>query len=206
MTVRVRSIAPGAPFLRALVASCIDGSLGIAFPSNGRDYSSATIYVPTRRAARALAHAFAEALQPRAVLLPRIVPLGDPADLEERAILTGDGFGTPDDIAPAIGDLERRLLLTPLIETWRNSRDLQELARSGDGFSLGGGFPDSFSLAGDLAALIDEFAIEGVDWHRIKTLTDGQFDVYWSMTRSFLEIAGEAWPQKLAAMGQLDPC
>jgi ATP-dependent helicase/nuclease subunit B len=205
VSLNVKTIAPGAPFLTTLVAACMDGSLGVRFPQGERDYSSATIYVPTRRAARALAHAFAERLQPRAVLLPRIVPLGDPSDLEERAILTPEAFSADMDIPPAIGDLERRLLLTNLIEGWRNSRDMQKLAAAGDGFTIGGGFADSFALSGDLASLIDEFAIEGVDWHRVSTLAPGQFDEYWSMTRDFLAIAGEAWPRALKELGQLDP-
>ncbi len=207
--INVRTVAPGAPFLRTLVAACMDGSLGVSFPADGRDYSAATIYVPTRRAARALAHAFAEAMQPRAVLLPRIVPLGDPADLEERAILAGDGIGTgfteDGELPPAIGDLERRLLLSQLIEAWRKSRDLDELAAAGDGFSIGGGFADSFALAGELAAVMDEFTIEGVRWERIRDLTDGQFDHFWSLTRSFLEIAWKSWPGILADRGLLDP-
>ncbi len=201
----VKTIAPGTPFLTTLVSACIDGSLGIRFPRDERDYSSATIYVPTRRAARALAHAFAEKLQPHAVLLPRIVPLGDPSDLEERAILTADGLSGGIDIPPAISDLERRLLLTGLIEGWRNSRDMKQLAAAGDGFTIGGGFADSFALSGDLASLIDEFAIEGVDWHRVSTLAPDQFDQYWSMTREFLAIAGEVWPDELKERGQLDP-
>lgn len=205
----VRTVAAGAPFLRTLVAACMDGSLGVRFPADGRDYSAATIYVPTRRAARSLAHAFAEAMQPRAVLLPRIVPLGDPADLEERAILAADGFGQgfagDGELPPAIGDLERRFLLAKLIEGWRKSRDFVELAAAGDGFQIGGGFADSFALAGDLARLIDEFTIEGVDWRRIRDLVEGEYDTYWSLTRSFLEIAWKAWPLEMESQGLLDP-
>jgi ATP-dependent helicase/nuclease subunit B len=202
---RVATIAPGSPFLKTLVDSCIDGSLGVRFPSNGRDYSAATIYVPTRRAARALAHAFAEALQPRAILLPRIIPLGDPSDLEVRSILAPDTLLGSSSVLPAIADLDRRLLLTSLVEGWRNSLGLQALAHAGDGFTLAGGFADSFSLAGDLAGLIDEFAVEGVNWGRVANLTQGQFDTYWSLTRSFLEIAGQAWPVILAERNLLDP-
>ena len=175
------------------------------FPSGERDYSSATIYVPTRRAARALAHAFAEALQPRAVLLPRIIPLGDPSDLEVQSILASNPLAGGSTVLPAIGDLDRRLLLTTLVEGWRKSVGLQALAQAGDGFSLAGGFADSFSLAGDLAGLIDAFAVEGINWERVSHLTQGQFDKYWSLTRSFLEIAGQAWPSILADRTVLDP-
>ncbi len=204
----VLTVRPGAPFLRSLVAACMDGSLGVRFPADGRDYSAATIYVPTRRAARALAHAFAEALQPRAVLLPRIVPLGDPADLEERAILSAEetsGLAGGGELPPAIGDLDRRFQLAALIERWRKSRDLVALAAAGDGFQIGGGFADSFALAGDLARLMDEFTIEGVDWEQIRGLTDGQFDTWWSLTQTFLEIAWKAWPAAMQEAGLLDP-
>ncbi|MFM9974583.1 MAG: double-strand break repair protein AddB [Beijerinckiaceae bacterium] len=201
----VKTIVPGVPFLRTLVQSCIDGSLGIRFPSDTRDYSKALIYVPTRRAARALAHAFAEALQPRAVLLPRIIPLGDPSDLEENAILAGDNLPVDATILPAIGDLERRLMLTQLIEGWRRSGAMRALERAGDGFSIGGSFTDSFALASDLAGLIDEFAVEGIAWRKLTDLAQGQFDEYWAMTRSFLEIAGQAWPAIIAERGLLDP-
>jgi ATP-dependent helicase/nuclease subunit B len=177
----------------------------VQFPTDGRDYSAVTIYVPTRRAARALAHAFAEALQPRAILLPRIIPLGDPSDLEVRSILAPDTLAGSSGVLPAIGDLDRRLLLTSLVEGWRNSTGLRTLADKGDGFTLSGGFADSFSLAGDLAGLIDEFAVEGINWDRVANLTQGQFDTYWSLTRSFLEIAGQAWPAILAERNLLDP-
>jgi len=207
MIPNVRTIPPGAPFLRTLVAACMDGSLGVRFPAESRDYSAATIYVPTRRAARALAHAFAEALQPSAVLLPRIVPLGDPADLEERAIVDPVAYGGADDgeLAPATGDLDRRLLLARMIETWRNSRDLAQLAAAGDGFLIAGGFADSFALAGDLAGVMDEFTIESVEWERIRDLTEGRFDQFWALTRSFLEIAWREWPAVMAQRGALDP-
>jgi ATP-dependent helicase/nuclease subunit B len=201
----VKTIAPGAPFLKTLVRSCINGSLGFQFSSDQRDYSNATIYVPTRRAARALAHAFADALQPQAILLPRIIPLGDPADLEERAILAPEAVGLADDVPPAINDLERRLLLTSLVERWRQSESMRALDQSSDGFTIGGGFADSFSLAGELAGLIDEFAVESIDWRKIKDLPHGAYDQYWSITRSFLEIASEAWPAILTAYDQLDP-
>ena len=203
--INVRTITPGAPFLPTLVRACMDGGLGVRFDAGSRDYSEAVIYVPTRRAARALAHAFADAVKPRTVLLPRIIPLGDPMDLEERAILTGGEAAADIDTPPAIGELDRRLLLNSLIEQWRKSRDLVDLQASGDGFSIGGGFADSFALSADLAALIDEFAIEGADWSKVGSLAPEQFDQYWSLTRDFLAIAGRAWPEVLAELGLLDP-
>jgi ATP-dependent helicase/nuclease subunit B len=197
---RVATVAAGAPFLETLVAACRGGTLGVDFGADARDFSRATIYVPTRRAARALAHAFAEAAEPEAVLLPRIVPLGDPDDAEVASALAGE-----DDAPPAIGMLDRRLLLTQLIEAWRRGSDFHRLAAEGDGFTLGEGFGDAFLLAGDLANLIDEFATEGADWTKVRDLAPERFDTYWAATREFLMLAGEAWPAILAERGLIDP-
>jgi ATP-dependent helicase/nuclease subunit B len=202
---RLATIPPGVPFLTTLVSACLDGIQGVKLDRASRDFSQAVIFVPTRRAARALAHAFADALQPQAVLLPRIVPLGDPADIEqEAALLAGDGFGLFGDVPPAIHPLRRRLMLARLVETWRKAEGFRNLAARGDGFSVGESFADSFSLAGDLVRVIDEGVIEGVDWSRLKTLVDGPFDEYFRQTRTFLEIAAEAWPAALERLGQID--
>jgi ATP-dependent helicase/nuclease subunit B len=202
---RVKTIAAGVPFLKTLVKNCMDGSLGFEFNADQRDFSDITIYVPTRRAARALAHAFADIVKPKAVLLPRIIPLGDPADLEERAILAPETTGLVDDVPPAITELERRLLLTQLVEGWRKSEGMRELDITGDGFSISGGFADSFALAGELASLIDEFTVESIDWRKIKELPHEAYDDYWKFTRSFLEIASEIWPDVLLKKGVIDP-
>jgi ATP-dependent helicase/nuclease subunit B len=205
---RVFTVASGVSFLPTLVDACIAGTLGIDFPTGGRDFSAATIYVPTRRAARALSHAFAHRLQPRAVLLPRIVPLGDPFEIEEQSILHQSHAGTDLDKAqllPAIGDLDRRLLLAELIRGWQKSRLFQSLAETKDGFSIGESFASSYALSGDLARLIDEFAVEGANWHQIGGLVTETFDTYWSLTRSFLDIAGAQWPAILKELGFLDP-
>ncbi len=73
------------------------------------------------------------------------------------------------DLPPAIGDLG------PALPAGRADRALAQeprpraLAAAGDGFQIGGGFADSFALAGDLARLMDEFTIEGVNWSRSRT-------------------------------------
>src|SRR5690348_9192256 len=78
--------------------------------------SRQTILLPTRRAARALAEAFLRASDGRALLLPRLVPVGD-VDAEELAFGDGDGFAAID-IPPAIPPLRRALLLTGLVLRW----------------------------------------------------------------------------------------
>jgi ATP-dependent helicase/nuclease subunit B len=52
----------------------------------------------------------------------------------------------------------------------------------------------AWHLAGDLASLIDELIVEGVDWDRLQDLAPESFDRYWKITIDFLKIASQAWP------------
>src|SRR5690348_16478158 len=71
------SIAPGCAFLPTLVDALLDGRLVGPLAHDPAALSDITIYVPTRRATRALVALFAERGDGRAQLLPRIVPLGE---------------------------------------------------------------------------------------------------------------------------------
>src|SRR5271156_3935244 len=75
---RVFTIPSGAPFLPTLSRALLDGVLIDGFPGAGGAIAlaDATIYVPTQRAARALAKALLSASGGRSLLLPRIAPLG----------------------------------------------------------------------------------------------------------------------------------
>jgi inactivated superfamily I helicase len=70
---RVFSIPPGCPFLPTLIEQILEGRV---LPGL-HDLSDATLYLPTRRAARALSALLAERAGGRALLLPRIVALGE---------------------------------------------------------------------------------------------------------------------------------
>ena len=74
----VFTIAPGAPFLKTFVTSLLEGRVVEEYSRKlgSLEMAEATIYVPTRRAARALADEFSGAINRTAVLLPRILPLG----------------------------------------------------------------------------------------------------------------------------------
>ena len=102
------TIPSGFPFARALATGVIARA-----GSDPMRLADALVLVPTRRAARALRDAFAEALG-GAALLPRIRALGDVDD--------EDGLFDPavDDleaIAP-VTPLRRRLLLAMLVQRW----------------------------------------------------------------------------------------
>ncbi len=74
----VFTIAPGASFLQTFAAALFDGRVidGYSRDLGPLEIADATIYVPTRRAARALADEFSRAIDRPSILLPRILPLG----------------------------------------------------------------------------------------------------------------------------------
>src|SRR5271167_3578086 len=75
---RVFTIPSGAPFLPTLSRALLDGALIEGFPGAGGQLAlaEATIYVPTQRAAAALAEALVTASGRASLILPRIAPLG----------------------------------------------------------------------------------------------------------------------------------
>ena len=117
------NVEPGRPFLEALAQALLAGHL----PRPGGpepdllDLPATTILLPTRRAARALQSAFLKAGGGRAMLLPAIRPISETE--EDQSLLESFSF-TPErsalatDLAPAVGKLERQLVLTRLVMAW----------------------------------------------------------------------------------------
>ncbi|MGD9658253.1 MAG: double-strand break repair protein AddB [Methylocystis sp.] len=210
------TIAPGAPFLETFVRALLDGEI---VPALSRDtppltMARATIYVPTQRAARALAAEFAQALNQRATLLPRILPLGA---LEERenAALIGVDFDIDADapLAAPLEELERRLLLSQLILQWAEALGRAIISIDSTGAPnlhdseplLVASTPSAaYALAADLGALIDELHIEGVSVDAFETLSDDAYSEFWAITTRFLRIALREWPRILFERGRID--
>src|SRR5271156_917985 len=85
--------------------------------------AQATVYLPTRRAGRMVREIFLDELNTDAVLLPRIVALGD-IDEDELAFAEKPepyGGAAPLEIPPKLGDLDRRLTLARLVALWAKS-------------------------------------------------------------------------------------
>jgi ATP-dependent helicase/nuclease subunit B len=210
------TIAPGAPFLKTFVRALLDGEI---VPALSRDtppltMARATIYVPTQRAARALAAEFAQALNRRATLLPRILPLGA---LEERenAALFGADFNIDADapLAAPIEELERRLLLSQLILQWAEALGRAIITIDPTGAPnlheseplLVASTPSAaYALAADLGALIDELHIEDVSADAFETLSDDVYSEFWAITTRFLRIALHEWPRILFERERID--
>src|SRR5262245_58658666 len=93
-TLRLYTIPPSAPFLTTLARAILAGQLPV--PDDARPdpllLPLTTIYLPTRRAGRALREAFLAEAKDAGMLLPRIRALGDPD--EDAAILFGSGDAT----------------------------------------------------------------------------------------------------------------
>lgn len=207
----VVSIPPGAPFLPSLLDALYDGRLVQGFkpdPADPLGLSTLTIYLPTRRAARALAALIAEQAQVPALLMPRIVPLGD-VDAAEFAIGAGEDEALQDaTLLPAIPDTERRLILTQLVLAWASRLPEAMLQRPGHGpepLLVPASPADAYALAGHLAALMDDLGTRSVDWVDLKSAAESRFDRYYAITTDFLEIAAKAWPGILAERGASDP-
>ena len=207
----VFTIAPGAPFLKTFVAALLDGRVveGFSRALSPLFMADATIYVPTRRAARSLADEFASAIDRPACLLPRILPLGA-LDATETALL----FEEPElettlaeDLPQAASEIWRRMHLARLIFQWAQAlrhaivsidRDGTKTTDKREPCLVGTSPLDAFALAGDLADLIDELIIEDIAFTELDPLVLPEFDHYWRITLDFLNIAIAHWPQILA--------
>jgi len=212
---RVFTIPVGAPFLPTLARALIDGELIEGFPGAGGPLAlaSATVYVPTQRAAAAFAEALLAAAGGKSVLLPRIAPLGAFEPDEPATFFDPEAQEPPRArILPAVGELARRHALALLVRKWGQALRGAIRGADADGLRFDTSEPalvasspaQAYALAADLAALIDDMIIEGIDWRRLKTLAPEEYDVYWRITLDFLKIACEYWPAWLRENGLVD--
>ena len=198
---RVFSVPVSVPFLRTVVASLLDGRLVDGFEARKEParLADATLYLPTRRAMRVVREIFLDEMKADAVVLPRIVALGD-IDEDELAFADeGEQFSgaTPLDIPPRLGELERRLTLAQLVAAWAKGPVLSPLVVGGPASTL--------ALASDLARLIDDMVTRGVDWSALDGLVPDLLDRYWQHSLEFLRIARIAWPGHLAEIKRIEP-
>ena len=164
-----------------------------------------TLYLPTRRATRALQDAFLRASGGRALLLPKITAVSEGEEdlslLAAAAASEADGLTCA--IPPAIGELERRLVLTSLIRRWTEA---MQQARKGDETQAAVGAATTAQaaiLATELAQLMDMVETEDVSLDGLATLVPDMFSEHWKKTLEFLEIVTLFWPAYLAEGGFL---
>jgi ATP-dependent helicase/nuclease subunit B len=198
---RVFSVPASVPFLRSIIAALVDGRLVDGFEARAHPerLAQATLYLPTRRAGRMAREIFLDELATDAVLLPRIVALGD-IDEDELAFAEEPEpyvGAAPLEIPPKLGDLDRRLTLARLVAMWAKSPVSAPLVVGGPASTL--------ALAGDLARLMDDMVTRGVGWDALDGLVPDQLDKYWQYSLDFLRIARQAWPAHLQEIKKIEP-
>lgn len=179
------TIPAGVAFADSLARGVI-GQVGDA--SDPLALSRVTIYLPTRRAARTLAEAFARALN-GAALLPDIRVLGDADEAEIFFDPSTDDLAFP----PPIDPVRRRLLLATLVRRWAE----QCRARPP-------GFAQAAGMARQLAHFLDETETQRADLEKLEALVPGPLAKHWADVRDFLLFLRKEWPKLLSAEGALD--
>lgn len=220
---RVFTIASGSPFLPTLARTLLSGAILAEWPAKGEPLAlaEATIYLPTRRAARAFSNELASRSGSEALLLPRVVPLGGLDDVEDRLILERgfEAVKAETILLPDIDPVRRRLVLTRLVLAWSKristtlregsstdfSKNLAEGWRDDpQGFIVAATPHDAVDLADALGTLIDTLLIHDKTWADLHALVPTENDEYWRISRNFLEIAAAAWPALKDAEGVMD--
>src|SRR4051812_37265945 len=176
---RVFTIPPSAPFLPTLIRALRGGELVPGFPA-GRDplaLAAATLYLPTRRACRLARDIFLDVTNDQAAILPRILAFGD-VDEDEIAFAqaaAGELAAIDLDLPPALGDLERRLLLARLVLKWAAGIAPET---TGEASLVANNPVSALALADDLARLIDDMTTRDVSWKRLDELVPENLDRY----------------------------
>ncbi len=162
-------------------------SLAKLWLGQGGTSSDGLIILPSRRAAQALAGAFLEQNEGRALLLPRIIALGaiDEAGLSLSGAL---------DLPPAIAPMSRQAVLAKLI--------LRLNGANGAPVKLHA----AWALAADLGALLDDADYAEVNLgETLPGVVAAELASHWQTTLDFLKIITENWPHILAGMGRVNP-
>ena len=149
---RVYSIPAGAPFLATLADAILDRRLVRIDRRDPLALADLTVFLPTRRAARAFREVLAARLHD--AILPQVRPL---ADIDEDDLLFAASDETTSErlmLPPPISFLARHLAVTRLILAWR-SGVRRSLLALGDGEELRvpASAADAARLARDLAQL-----------------------------------------------------
>jgi ATP-dependent helicase/nuclease subunit B len=142
------------------------------------------ILLPNNRAVRAVTEAFVRQ-SGRGLLLPRLIPVGDP-ELDERIGGALDRIEDSEPVPPAIDSTERLLTLALIVR--------------------GEGTAESLRLASDLARTLDALLVEEVAPHRLREAVAETSDLarHWERSLEKLQLIYDQWPHLLAERGAID--
>lgn len=156
-TAAVFSIPPHVAFVDALAQGLLARTAG-----DPMRLARGLVLLPNRRAVRALTDAFVRQSQGRALLLPRMTPIGD-VDEDEALGTFADDLDVEAQVAPAVDPIERRLLLTQIVRGWSPDLGAVEAMRLGDA----------------LARTLDGLGREGRDAADLVALSPDRFAAHW---------------------------
>lgn len=190
----VFTIPAGQSFVDALAQGLLQ-----RFSESPERLAAATVLLPTRRACRSLQAAFLRASGGAALLLPRLLPLGD-LDPDDLAFETPQfsGGAAEATLPPAIPALQRQLLLASCIR----SHSRADAAETG---AAEMSEDQAIRLAAELARLLDQVETEGLDFAALEGLVPEDYAEHWQITLKFLRIVTEIWPAILAGLGCIGP-
>jgi ATP-dependent helicase/nuclease subunit B len=183
---KIFTIPPHRAFADALAAGLIAQSKGDRLA-----LARTTILLPNNRAQRTLTDAFVRRAEGGGLLLPRMVPIGDP-ELDDRLGTALDPAGDDEPVPPAIEPVERQLILARLVQRAR--------VRVGDPIDAA----EAMRLAADLARVIDQLLVEEVRPSRLKEAVAPELAEHWQSSLTILETVLEDWPRELAVRGLID--
>ncbi|WP_085902466.1 double-strand break repair protein AddB [Kiloniella majae] len=191
----VYSVASNASFVDALAKGILE-----RWGDNPLEFSKVMILLPTRRACRSLQQAFLRASEGKAMMLPRMLPLGDldPDELLMSASDVAIGQDQELDLPPVLSSLRRQLLLSQLVLKWSAS---QAKANGGDIIPE----DQAVRLAGELGRFLDQVQTEGLSFTELSDLVPEDYAVHWQITLEFLEILTKIWPTVEEATGGIGP-
>jgi ATP-dependent helicase/nuclease subunit B len=180
---QVYTIPPHRVFADALAAGLI-----ARFGRGETGLAQGLVLVPNNRAVRAISDAFVRR-SGGGLLLPRLVPVGDP-ELEERVGGALEPLGPEEPIPPAVEPMDRLFLLARLVQRQLDDVDAAEALR----------------LARDLARTLDQLLVEEVDPARLRTFGDEspELSLHWQASLERLGVILDEWPRLLREMGRID--
>lgn len=192
------TIPPGVPFLETFAKSLLQGELDPSFryqPGEPHKLARCRIYVPTRRAARALRSEFADQIGHQSVILPDIRALGE----------VDDDLGFFDNSSPhdlkqdePISQVQAMLILGELILAWKKAlpKAFSEQLKSVP-LVAPANPSDALWLAAELLSLLESSESEEIDLGRLAGISLQEHAEWWQLTLEFLKIVREYWPVRL---------
>jgi ATP-dependent helicase/nuclease subunit B len=175
------------PLHRAF-ADALAAGLIARFGGGPTGLAGGIVLVPNNRAARAITDAFVRRSD-GGLLLPRLVPVGDP-ELDERLGGALEPLGESEPPPPAIAPLERLFLLARLI-----GREMPET-----------GAAEALRLAEALARTLDQLIVEEVEPQRLRAFASElpEMSLHWQASLDRLALILDHWPRLLAERGRID--